>query len=105
MKYIKKFEKHIDDIQIGDYVVVDSNIGFKSKIGEFLKNTIGEVRSALDNTVYVEYGYSVPEYLHPYFSKSNWGTFIKTIVAKDIIFSSPDKKEVEAYLAANKYNI
>ena len=105
MKYLKTYEKHIDDIEINDYVIVDSNDKYESQIGLFLKNTIGKVKSSIDNKVFIGYGYSVPKDLEPYFNMTGWGEYMKIVVNKDIIFSSPDKKEAEAYLATKNYNL
>jgi len=91
MKYLKTYEKHIDDIEINDYVIVDSNDKYESQIGLFLKNTIGKVKSSIDNKVFIGYGYSVPKDLEPYFNMTGWGEYMKIVVDKDIIFSSPDE--------------
>ena len=105
MKYIKYYEKRVEDIDINDYVIVDYNDIFTSKIALYLKNTIGRVKSALGETIYVDYGYNVPKELQQYFSRADYGDYIKIVKAKDIIFSSQDRKDVEAYLNSNKFNI
>lgn len=105
MKYIKAYEKRVEDIEINDYVIVDSNDVFVSKAALYMKNTIGRIRSTLDDTICVEYGYDVPKELQQYFSRSNWGMFMKFVKAKDIIFSSQDIKEVQSYIDTKKFNI
>ena len=104
MKYIKYYEKRVEDIEINDYVIVSLPFQF-SHTYLYLKKTIGRIRSILDDTIYVEYGDDVPKDLQPYFTRADYGEYIKIVKAKDIIFSSPNKKEVEAYLNSNKFNI
>lgn len=105
MKYIKKYEKNIDEIEIDDYVLLHYKFSDLSEIGIFLRTVPGKVRSIMGDTVCIEYGYSVPDGVGEYLDKAGWGMYMMFVKADKIIFNSPNKSDVEAYVASKKYNL
>lgn len=105
MKYIKKYEKNINEIEIDDYVLLQDKFSDLSKIGIFLRTVPGKVRSTIGDTVCIEYGYSVPDGIGEFLNKAGWGMYMFFVKADKIIFNSPNKSDIEAYLASKKYNL
>jgi len=102
MKHLKLYEEVKNDIKTDDYVVFDT--GVDSVLGNFFRTTIGQVRNAgFGNTIPVDYD-KVPDNLIDFFNYS-FGVYIKFLPIDKVLFSSPNKKDVELFLASNKYNL
>ena len=112
MKYIKKFENHIDDIQIGDYVICheDSDSNRSNELVDFVNNNIGRIvshgyYSADDYNITFD---NIPKKFkkNDYFSiKDGDKEYSRYMQKNEIIDWSKNKEELELKLAVNKYNI
>lgn len=112
MRYIKKFENSYN-IEIGEYVICDEESGNKNYTN-FLKNNIGQVVSYYDNVKYpyvVKYE-NIPDNILNRFDEVDIpdqpGFLYKdrrVMGEEEIIFHSKDKKDLEMFLTANKYNL
>jgi len=112
MKYLKTFEIAENKPQIGDYVICKTNYR-ASRIDKWIINEIGQI---------IDYGYSgsTPELILifkdtykckyeniPYDVNLNYfnNNSTKTMRISEIIEFSPNKKDLEIRLQANKYNL
>lgn len=102
MKYIKKFEAKYGEVKEGEYVILnlDRDSDYKLKFHDFLENNIGYVTKTDYYNSYIKYE-NIPDYLKSYFRDKNY--IICDI--RHIDKHSFDKQELEAYLAAQKYNL
>ena len=101
MKYIKKFEEKLNEIQKGEYILLDfSATIYKGLFYDFLENNIGQF--ILDDYFYAIIKYeNIPVNLQKEFGEDNCIT-----VDIDFIYKhSFDKNELESYLASKKYNL
>jgi hypothetical protein len=97
-----KIFENIKDIKPGEYIIY-YNEG-QHDLLQFLNNNIGQARNyGTDSSIQIEY-INVPDNLKGYFTYS-YGTYVRFLTTKNIIFHSPDKKDVEQFIAAKKYNI
>ena len=118
MKYIKTFEEgwfnEIEDKpksepQIGDYILLNLK-GFGDKdMRKFLDNNIGQLisyESEFNKRVYkISYDSdAIPYDLKPYFNFKN-DIFSVGFRLSTLEYWSKDKKDVERYLEAKKYNL
>ena len=98
MKHLKTYES-INEPQVGDYVVCEEpDTGYSEKVRNFVNNNVGQLFEIENETVYkIKYNNSPHlknvEYQWYFYDKNN------------IKYSSPNKKDAEAYLAQKKYNI
>ena len=101
MKYIKKFEAELHEVQKGEYVLLDfETSNYEGGFYDFIENNVGQF---IDNDYYsavIKYE-NVPEDLIDKFDAEN------CIVADiDFIYKhSFDKEELESFLATKKYNL
>ena len=101
MKYIKQYDD-VENIKPYDYVIFDYDIN--TELGDFLKNTIGQVRNyGFYDDIPVDYE-NVPDNLKGFFNYT-FGVYIKFLPKHKIIYSSSNKKDVQNFLAAKKYNL
>ena len=101
MKHIKKSKP-----QINDYVICNEN-SFDKPLQEFLSNNIGQIIYKDNNgDFYVQYN-NIPHNIRLNFrilfdqKQSN----VRFMLAKEIIFFSPNISDCETFLASNKYNL
>jgi len=110
MKYIKKFENHIDIPKIGDYVLIHTNSNIRS-VSNFVNNTIGKIIDISSKytdmfnrenpgVVRVEYD-DPPRDIQSWFSDKNKRTF----TLEQIVEYGKTKEELEEKLAVKKYNL
>jgi hypothetical protein len=85
--------------QIGDYVVCNIIDNFDADFQNFIKYNIGKIIDYV-GVYYCEYE-NIPEKIDKFFD----GTNFITALSNEIIFYSENKKDVETYLKAKKYNI
>jgi hypothetical protein len=114
MKYIKKYEKINNKLEIGDYVVLnDTTYTYNSDFSvfsNFLNNNVGrisDIKLRVTGNVYdIDY-FNVPTDLRSYFSMNkNTGTLYGMSTPEDeIIFSSKNKNDAELFIQTNKYNL
>lgn len=123
MKYLKKFENINDtEPEVGDYILIKVNLqeyGKKEIINNFINNTIGKVYKIYNDDIRVSYE-NIPDEIKGWFSKPIYTPSLKFINAikgvgegeytrlfsKDrIVVFSKNKKDVEPYIQANKYNL
>lgn len=110
MKYIKEYEELINhyDPQIGDYVICNEiprkYIGNDDKnIEDFLKNNIGiyvKNQNSVQNSYVVKFN-NIPKNMALRFDSTGQRAFSRN----EIIRFSPNKKDLETYINANKYNL
>jgi hypothetical protein len=110
MKHLKKYENVEDELQIGDYVILDSSkilrYNYNKIIVDFLSNNIGKL-------TYIDIGlqkhkiyYNIPQNIkdelkdYPITKNGIWYASLS-----DILYHSTNKKDLELYITANKYNI
>jgi len=97
MRYIKKFENMSNDPQIGDYIIVKSDMFMKGEYSIFLDNNIGIISDVQKNIVVVDF-YNYPGYKND--EKSS-----RVFNIKEILYYSPNKQDLEAILVSKKYNL
>jgi len=92
MKYLKTYEEQVVP-EVGDYVVV------KSRLKTWNGLCIGKITS--------KYGYNgyFIKYKLPDLGYLNGNVFNDMFYYNDILFFSKDKKELEKYMDADKYNL
>ena len=102
MKFIKNFENtNINIPKVGDYVICQEKKYDKSDISDFLKNNIGQIICSFENSELFSIKYSnIPDDLKFFFKKNCRGMFIN-----EIKYYSKNKKDLEIYITANKYNL
>lgn len=116
MNHIKEFE-NINEPKIGDYVISDFNF-YNQDWKNYIDNKIGVVKSVRAGTKrriqYIITKYEIENYIFENWSKKE-KKCIKKINGKNYIdmyfelseikYLSSNKKELEAILFANKYNL
>lgn len=109
MKHIKIYEKYISKKKphVGDYIL--SNVDFFDKKYEnFVNSNIGKIiriySSEHGDKADIEYQNISFDILYM-FDTNDLNKNKTTIWAKDIIYFSKSKKDVEEYLLAKKYNL
>jgi len=118
MKYIKKYETITDDIkiepQVGDYVICEEQTNQGKELNDFINNTIGIFNGKVNQTtenILILYSVKYKDIPHGQKSGSNFTYFVKgnyytrNFYRREIKHISKDKKELEAILAAKKYNL
>lgn len=93
MKYIKKFENIKKEPEKGDYVVVKFKKSEPPEIAKTLEKYIGKIDNILF-TKHITLSYNV-----------KFGTTYWWIDRDDVLDWSKNKKDLEHYIQANKYNI
>ena len=107
MKYIKTYEK-LNDIE---YILCRYNFDDKyayhvkltPELIEFINNTVGIIESeSYDPNIWINVKYeNIPDII-----KYNFHADGSIMLTKDVIIAkSKDKKEIEAILAGNNYNL
>jgi len=105
----KIFEK-LNEVKIGDYVVMNPLTGNNSSatkvleiLNNFLTNNIGQIVDVLPDYFRVKYKKSPIELSGlGYFSPDHIRCFLRE---NRIMFKSKNKEDCEAFIAANKYNL
>jgi hypothetical protein len=98
MKYIKSYENINSEPQIGDYAIANSIYCF-SKTQNFFKNTIGKIVEIKSELYKIEYDDDdIPDNISLDDNSFNFKKY-------EIIFFSSNKKDVDAFLYSNKYNL
>jgi len=110
MKYLKKYETIDSAPQIGDYIVCKddiynhSSIQFGDELSDFVSSNVGKIiqKNSVIYDYIVKYE-DLPEKLERYcgYGKSCIGILNKV----DIALFSPNKQDVETFLALKKFNI
>jgi hypothetical protein len=107
MKYIKKFENIKNIPEIGDYIIFKNTWYDENFDGiKFLCSNIGKIVKIefpynKKNALYHVNYENIPNDISHVFSSDN----TIAIDFEDIKHFSPDKKELETYLMADKYNL
>jgi len=114
MKYLKKYESiKNEEPQIGDYVLVNSDISYNSdKFEKFISNSIGIiVKINLSKSLLIKYK-KIPANIKYVFryrdtikGSSNQTNNSILIGPNDILYYSKNKEDCEIYLAQQKYNL
>ena len=116
MKIKRLNESNINEPQIGDYVIC-SDMTDDEKIEEFVNNTIGQIVRFRDphDSFGASYQFVVKYDDVPYDLNEDEFRYDNELYEKgisnramsigEIEFFSNDKKEVEAYMQAKKYNL
>jgi len=101
MKYLKIYEKYNNLPILGDYVVVYCE-SMNEKFNDFINNNIGKLNNygRITDLAWVEY-FNIPEELKKHFDDDKYAI----LNTNTIKYFSSDKKNVEAYLKAQKFNI
>jgi hypothetical protein len=103
MKYLKTYEKNIDNPQVGDYVIVHVDLKiyeFKDIVNNFINNNVGKIVHENEFEVKVTYDNAPPE-LKTWFGHDGTRTFsVDRIVDFD-----KSKEKLELRLIAKNYNI
>jgi len=109
MKYIKEYSNYSDVIEIGEYVICSESI---PDLDDFLENNIGKyIGDVTDGTLVCPYKYiieyrNVPISLLTYFHfEQNTEYKCRRESMRDIVYHSKNIEDLEAILAAKKYNI
>ena len=126
MKYLKSFENTVEDDspQIGDYIVTNVNYNDnKDQINftNFIKNNIGQVINIdynynkicnLKPPYYIVKYKNIPNNIKSWFGadvvsviNTNYNTDARTFNKSEFQYWSPNKKDCEIFLTANKYNL
>jgi len=106
MKYLKTFES-IDEPKEGDYIIakLPNHLAYKDTAEIFCHNNIGQIigiiYNNIDKPIYKVKYENVPAGL----KISNLNNNIRGFFKKDFELWSKDKEELEAMIAAKKYNI
>ena len=109
MKYIKKFEEinNVVGPKIGDYVLCNEKPNNYNDLDIFLSNNVGNLIEIINNPVYpykVTYD-NIPNNLKSGGFIVKNSKFFRLFGKDELKYWSEDKKELEAILAGNKYNI
>jgi len=99
MKYIKKFEASVDEIKIGEYVLLNTNSHFHTEYHDFINNNVGEVLGKDVYNIYVKYR-NIPKNIEGNFDKNRIYANVKYIDKHSF-----DRNELEALVASKKYNL
>lgn len=115
MKYIKLYEEDIfeKELQIGDYVVCKDEWYSSEGMMNFISDNIGQYVQMnyhySDDYIYMIRYSKIPLYLQEYFKDytNHQGTkrCCRAMRKSEIIFFSSNKKDCEAFITANKYNL
>jgi hypothetical protein len=120
MKYIKTYEENNNKLEIGDYAIYAPksdilNYFFEENVGQIIGYNDGLNTSINFYPYYIKYdikfdndGKIINDKYN--FSKSSFQFLenedgVRVCNPKNIVFFSKDKKECEAYLEAQKYNL
>ena len=114
MKYIRKFENHINKIEVGDYVLIKSSSNLYD-VRTFINSNIGRVIGYnKGNYTDVTVGYNKGNYTDvtvEYENIPNDIVFLfyngktRAFNNKQIVSFGKTKKELEEKLSAKKYNL
>ena len=106
MKYIKQYNESIkNEPHIGDYILLKNNVSDVEHIQKFVSNNIGQ---------YIRKNKYTKGYVIQYEGRWNRkrpksvvepANFIFQVSKKEILYFSSNKKDVEIYLEAKKYNL
>jgi hypothetical protein len=100
MKYIKTFESKNKTPEVGDYVICEDDFG-NEIITNFISSTAGKIKKKLkgnlDSHTYLVYYENAPNI--------GFRNSCREMTLKDIIHFSKNKEDLEAILAAKKYNM
>ena len=103
MKYLKTFES-LDGPQVGDYVACEED----SLTSDFTSTNVGKIvniEDDRDNKYYHVVAYDdIPKDIEDLFD-SQFGYLCRDMSRYEIEFWSKNRLEVEAYIAAKKYNL
>ena len=113
---ITLFEKYKEQPKIGDYVVCKENntsdimVPRAILISQFVNCNIGKLIKILSyrttEYVYVIQYKNIPEYIKSYFGMVVRDVYnCRTYKKEEMLAFSNDKKDLEMYLQANKYNL
>ena len=100
MKYLKTYESIIDELETGDYVVVEPSLG-NDELYNFITSNVGKISGIFVDRVGVKFE-NIP------LEMSEDKLFLKNIRYFDhnqIIFRSKNKEDCETFIAAKKYNL
>jgi len=119
MKYLKTYEQNIEP-QVGDYVICEDHLyirrsGRSIEFLDFLLNNVGKIIGKNDD----EYNFSsqykyvieyenIPQNIESCFDENRKNLNKRNVRAmknSEILFFSPNKKDAETYIEANKYNL
>jgi len=99
-----------DEPQIGDYVICEEDPSY-SGLSQFISTKIGKIIGFSKNGYYhiVQYQ-NIPELLKFYFTYQDFDNLKRyyncvPMLTENIKYWSKNKKDLEAILAANKYNL
>lgn len=121
MKYIKTYEQLDEEPQIGDYVIMTSY----EWLNEFLHNNIGQIvfigtqnQNDNINVIYPSniitddsYFRKITKYEHDIYDKfssiarNNKKVSLRIFERNEILYFSKNKEDLEAKIAAKKYNL
>ena len=109
MKYIKTYENIDSEPKIGDYVICIDKGQDDEEFIDFLSNNIGKIVS-IGIKLYISYDYVVqyeyiPEEIAYYFHTYNKNKNSRPMNINEIIEFSENKKDLEMYIDAKKYNL
>ena len=100
MRYIKTYEQNINKPQVGDWVILEFSKIHKRLLEQhidFMNSHVGQITTI----TYRPIAYKIDFYENiPGFQQTMWWT-----ASGNIKMFSDDKEELEAILAADKYNI
>jgi hypothetical protein len=107
MRYIKKFEM-IDDLKnarSGDFVICHEQDNLDTELSNFINNNIGIINHIVYGiNFYVTYN-NVPDSIEYRFKAEPGNSSTRLMKKSEIVMCSNDRKELEYYLASNKYNL
>lgn len=123
MKIYKFNESTQNKYNIGDYIIANevhnnddgtiiTSFVSEKDINEFLNNNIGQIIEPTEEIMkeyndkydyYVSYEYVPKIYKYDFFFFDNYS--IRPFNEDEIVFCSPNKKDLEFYIDANKYNL
>ena len=95
MKYIRTYEDVDEDVdvpQIGDYVICEDDDTISFPIENYIGEIVDIENSVISNDIFYKIEYKDLE---------DWWYFY----FKDILHFSSNKKDLEMYVNANKYNL
>jgi hypothetical protein len=115
VKYLKRFEEvNVDDPKVGDYAIFFDEIGYIdsgvyvhfNEYLYFINNNIGEIIKIenKDNYKYHVKFENVPIDIIRYFDFASDYYYLR-FHKEEILYWSKDKKDLEPYIQAKKYNL
>lgn len=113
MKYIKTYESINKEPKIGDWVIV-KDLDFEPKYNDELSKCVGKIIDLKENEYKEDLINTYSVRSSPYFVefeklpksiKSQFKHNIRTFYKNEILFCSDNKEDLEAMIAAQKYNL